>query len=488
MSQKVALVADDDATIRTVVSRALSKSGLDVRATGSGAQLWTWVEKGLGDVVVTDVVMPDVNGLDLVPQITQRRGNLPVIVMSAQNTLTTAVRAQEVGAFEYIPKPFDLKDLQRTVRHALESTTALAQDADAEDMASEDLPIIGRSPAMQSVFRVVAKVVSNDLTLLITGESGTGKELVARAVHDLGRRSRGRFVALNMAAIPKDLIESELFGHERGAFTGAHTRTQGKFALAQGGTLFLDEIGDMPLDAQTRLLRVLQEEEFVPVGAATPIKTDVRVIAATHQDLPSMVAAKQFREDLYFRLNVIPMELPPLRERMEDIPDLIRHFMRDMEAEGMTPKVFRRDALEPLMEHHWPGNVRELQNLVRRVVALNSKDTISAEMVHLALDTGPSTSRGGVAPPGDESLSMAVERILSRYFKAHGEQLPPDGLYARVLRELERPLLDLTMRATNGNQLRAAKLLGLNRNTLRKKLQDSHITISKTTAGRVPKS
>lgn len=482
MSQKVVLVADDDATIRTVVSKALGKAQLDVRATGSGAQLWTWVEKGLGDVVVTDVVMPDVNGLDLVPQIAERRPDLPVIVMSAQNTLTTAVRAQEVGAFEYLPKPFDLKDLQRTVTHALDSASASPVPANGAELPAEDIPIIGRSPAMQEVFRIVAKVVGNDLTILVTGESGTGKELVARAIHDMGRRSRGRFVALNMAAIPKDLIESELFGHERGAFTGAHSRTQGKFALAQGGTLFLDEIGDMPLDAQTRLLRVLQEEEFVPVGAATPIKTDVRVIAATHQDLPSMVAAKQFREDLFFRLNVIPMHLPPLRERLDDIPELVRHFMRAMEADGMTPKVLRRDALEPLMAHHWPGNIRELQNLIRRIVALNSKDTITANMIRGALQAGPGGRVGALGAPGDESLSMAVERVIGRYFKAHGEQLPPDGLYSRVLREIERPLLEMSLGAARGNQLRTAKLLGLNRNTLRKKMHEHGLLATKTGA------
>lgn len=484
MSEKVVLLADDDATIRTVVSKALSKNSLDVRATGSGAQLWTWIEKGIGDVVVTDVIMPDVNGLDLVPQISERRPDLPVIVMSAQNTLTTAVRAQEVGAFEYLPKPFDLTDLQRTVRQALDAASQPKSEDEAPDLPTEDLPIIGRSQAMQDVFRVVAKVVGNDLTILVTGESGTGKELIARAVHDMGRRSRSRFVALNMAAIPKDLIESELFGHERGAFTGAHSRTQGKFAMAQGGTLFLDEIGDMPLDAQTRLLRVLQEGEFMPVGAATPIKTDVRVIAATHQDLPSMVAAKQFREDLFFRLNVIPMHLPPLRERLDDIPELLRYFMRTMEEEGMAPKVLRRDALEPLMAHSWPGNIRELQNLIRRIVALSSEDTITSDMIHAALGAGQG-HRPGANAPGDESLSMAVDRVLSRYFKAHGDQLPPDGLYGRVLKEIERPLLEKSLQASAGNQLRAAKLLGLNRNTLRKKLHDHKLVSGKPRGGSV---
>ncbi|MGD1955050.1 MAG: nitrogen regulation protein NR(I) [Sphingomonadales bacterium] len=475
MTQKVVLVADDDAAIRTVVSRALTKADFDVRATGSGAQLWTWVDKGLGDVVITDVVMPDANGLDLVPQINEKRPDLPVIIMSAQNTLDTAIKAQEVGAYEYLPKPFDLGDLRRIVATAMAGRQRADAAAENTVPVNEGLPIIGRSPAMQEVFRIIAKVVGNDLTVMITGESGTGKELVARAIHEMGRRSRCKFVGLNMAAIPKDLIESELFGHERGAFTGAHTRTQGKFAIAQGGTLFLDEIGDMPLEAQTRLLRVLQEGEFVPVGAASSIKTDVRVIAATHQNLPSMVAAKQFREDLYFRLNVIPMHLPPLRERLEDIPDLFHHFLYKMEEDGMPRKSFGSDAVERLMSHHWPGNIRELQNLIRRIVALYPEEVITSGMVESAL----SNARGGrggdietIGAVADESLAMAVDRIISRYFKAHGDQLPPDGLYSRIVREIERPLLTRTLNACSGNQLKAAKLLGLNRNTLRKKLQD----------------
>lgn len=473
MSEKIVLVADDDATIRTVVSKSLSKANYDVRATGTGAQLWSWIEKGLGDVVVTDVVMPDANGLDLVPRITALRPELPVIVMSAQNTLATAVKATEVGAYEYLPKPFDLATLKSAVEQAVDKRSA--KQMPAQDAAtSEDMPIIGRSAAMQEVFRVIARLVGNDLTTLVTGESGTGKELVARAIHDMGRRSGGRFVALNMAAIPKDLIESELFGHEKGSFTGAHTRTQGKFALAQGGTLFLDEIGDMPLDAQTRLLRVLQEEEFIPIGAASPIKTDVRVIAATHQDLETMVAAKEFREDLYFRLNVIPMHLPPLRDRREDIPELAQHFCRQLEGEGLAVKTLSSDAIDALLTHHWPGNIRELQNLIRRVTALNTEDVITGPMVINALGANSSVAKMSDTV-GDESLSQAVGRIMQRYFASHGKDLPPDGLYGRILVEMEKPLLQQSLAATRGNQLKTAKLLGLNRNTLRKKLKQHKI-------------
>jgi len=468
MPSKTILVADDDTTIRTVVSRALSRENYDVRATGTGAQLWHWVEKGLGDVVITDVIMPDANGLDLVPRIVNLRPDLPVIVMSAQNTLTTAVKATEVGAYDYIPKPFDLAELKATVEQA--AIEGVSTPAPPEDpVSAEDVPIMGRSAAMQDVFKVIARIVGNDLTLLVTGESGTGKELIARTIHDMSRRSNGRFVALNMAAIPKDLIESELFGHEKGAFTGAVTRTQGKFALAQGGTLFLDEIGDMPLDAQTRLLRVLQEGEFIPVGAALPIKTDVRVIAATHQNLEDMVAKKQFREDLYFRLNVIPMHLPPLRERLEDIPELARHFITKIEDEGLAPKTLSADATTALKEHSWPGNIRELQNLIRRITALNVEPTITGSMVRNALGTQIGQIVGA-RPNAEESLSQAVERILARHFKSYGSDLPPDGLYNRILEEVERPLLEQSLAATGSNQLRTAKLLGLNRNTLRKKL------------------
>ncbi|MEM6681191.1 MAG: nitrogen regulation protein NR(I) [Pseudomonadota bacterium] len=473
MASKTILVADDDATIRTVVSRALSREDYEVRATGTGAQLWRWVEKGIGDVVITDVVMPDANGLDLVPRIVDLRPELPVIVMSAQNTLTTAVKATEVGAYDYISKPFDLAALKVTVEQAALQRKGPALPPET-DTNADAVPIMGRSPAMQDVFKVIARIVGNDLTLLITGESGTGKELIARTIHDMGRRSAGRFVALNMAAIPKDLIETELFGHEKGAFTGAVTRTQGKFALAQGGTLFLDEIGDMPLDAQTRLLRVLQEGEFIPIGAAIPIKTDVRVLAATHQNLEAMVKAGTFREDLYFRLNVIPMHLPPLRERLEDIPELALHFIRQLTSQGLAPKALAPDAIDALLNHRWPGNVRELQNLIRRLTALHVEDTITGPMVRGALGAHIGQVNG-TGPSSGESLSQAVDRILTRYFKSHGHELPPDGLYDRILEEVERPLLAKAIEATGSNQLRTARLLGLNRNTLRKKLNQHQL-------------
>jgi two-component system nitrogen regulation response regulator GlnG len=329
---------------------------------------------------------------------------------------------------------------------------------------------------MQEIYRVLARLMSTDLTVLISGESGTGKELVARALHEYGKRRNGPFVAINMAAIPRELIESELFGHEKGAFTGANSRYAGRFEQADGGTLFLDEIGDMPIDAQTRLLRVLQEGEFTTVGGRTPIRANVRIVAATHRDLGRLVAQGLFREDLYYRLNVVPLRLPPLRERADDIPDLVRHFLAAATAEGLPAKAVDNAAMERLKRHRWPGNVRELENVVRRFAALYSQETITADVVDAELaDVGPANAASAVDE--EESLTEAVERHLKTYFDAHEGELPASGLYDRVLREVERPLIRLSLAATRGNQVRAAQLLGLNRNTLRKKIRDLDIAV-----------
>ncbi len=321
------LVADDDAAIRTVLNQALSRAGYEVRSCGNAATLWRWVSQGDGDLVITDVVMPDENAFDLLPRIKKARPDLPIIVMSAQNNFMTAIRASERGAYEYLPKPFDLKELIAIVGRAMsepKKKDMIPQKAEEID----GIPLVGRSPAMQEIYRLLARLMQTDLTVMISGESGTGKELVARALHDYGKRRTGPFVPINMAAIPRDLIESELFGHEKGAFTGAAARSSGRFEQAESGTLFLDEIGDMPMEAQTRLLRVLQQGEYTTVGGRTPIKTDVRIIAATNKDLRILIQQGLFREDLFFRLNVVPLRLPPLRERTEDIPDLARHFFR----------------------------------------------------------------------------------------------------------------------------------------------------------------
>ncbi|GLQ07247.1 nitrogen regulation protein NR(I) [Sneathiella chinensis] len=471
------LVADDDKGIRTVLEQALSRADYVVRSTGNAATLYNWVLEGAGDLVLTDVVMPDENGLDLLPRIKKIRPELPIIVMSAQNTLLTAIKATERGAYDYLPKPFDLKELLQVVERAL-SKPKQASRSPREDGDDEDskIPLIGRSPAMQEIYRVLARLMGTDLTVMITGESGTGKELVARALHEYGKRKNGPFVPINMAAIPKELIESELFGHEKGAFTGADSRAIGRFEQAQGGTLFLDEIGDMPLEAQTRLLRVLQQGEYTTVGGRTPIKTDVRIIAATNRDLRQFVRQGLFREDLFYRLNVVPLRLPPLRERTEDIPDLVRHFLDLAQDEGLPVKSIDQEALEALKKHKWPGNVRELENLVQRMVALYSEEVIDAAMVAQELQPGEA-SPPSEAPADDESLGEAVERHIAKYFAAHPGSLPPSGLYERILREIERPLIIQSLEATNGNQIRSAELLGLNRNTLRKKIRELDIQV-----------
>ncbi|WP_029029539.1 nitrogen regulation protein NR(I) [Salinarimonas rosea] len=475
------LLADDDAAIRTVLNQALSRAGYEVRSTSNAATLWRWVAQGDGDIIITDVVMPDENAFDLLPRIKRLRPELPIIVMSAQNTFMTAIKASERGAYEYLPKPFDLKELVAVVGRALSRPRGPVSSGEGE---GDDIPLVGRSPAMQEIYRALARLMPTDLTVMITGESGTGKELVARALHDYGKRRSGPFVAVNMAAIPRDLIESELFGHEKGAFTGATQRSAGRFEQAEGGTLFLDEIGDMPMEAQTRLLRVLQQGEYTTVGGRTPIKTNVRIVAATNKDLRISIQQGLFREDLFFRLNVVPLRLPPLRERVEDIPDLARHFFAQIEKEGLARKQMDSEAMDRLKRYRWPGNVRELENLIRRLAALYPQDTITGPIIEGELDVRPIESvigTGADDPEAPETLSGSVERHLTRYFSNFRETLPPPGLYHRILREVEGPLIAAALTATRGNQIRAAELLGLNRNTLRKKVRDLDLPVIRTT-------
>ena len=469
------LVADDDSAIRIVLNQALSRAGYEVKLTSNAATLWRWVSQGEGDLVITDVVMPDENAFDLLPRIKKLRPDLPVIVMSAQNTFMTAIRASERGAYEYLPKPFDLKELVTIVGRALAEPKARRAAVMPEE-GTENMPLVGRSPAMQDIYRVLARLMQTDLTVMINGESGTGKELVAHALHDYGKRRNGPFVAINMAAIPRDLIESELFGHEKGAFTGASARNAGRFEQAEGGTRFLDEIGDMPMEAQTRLLRVLQQGEYTTVGGRTAIKTNVRIVAATNKDLRLLINQGLFREDLFFRLNVVPIRLPPLRERAEDIPDLVRHFFTMAEKEGLPAKQIEQAALDRLKRYRWPGNIRELENLIRRLAALYPQDIITANLIDQELDQHPAVG-GSEEGSGEESLMTSVERHLTRYFAGFGDDLPPPGLYHRILREVEYPLLNAALAATRGNQIKAAELLGVNRNTLRKKVRDLDIQV-----------
>ena len=472
------LIADDDTAIRTVLTQALTRAGYEVRATGQAGTLWRWIAAGDGDLVITDVVMPDENAFDVLPRIKNIRPDLPIIVMSAQNTFMTAIRASERGAYEYLPKPFDLKELLSIVTRAMDRPREAA-NLDG-DNGPDDIPLVGRSMAMQEIYRALARLMQTDLTVMINGESGTGKELVARALHDYGKRRKGPFVAVNMAAIPRDLIESELFGHEKGAFTGALQRATGRFEQAEGGTLFLDEIGDMPMEAQTRLLRVLQQGEYTTVGGRTPIRTNVRIVAATNKDLRQLIQQGLFREDLFFRLNVVPLRLPPLRERTEDIPDLVRHFFTIVEKEGLQRKQIDSGALERMKRYSWPGNVRELENMVRRLGALYPQDTITEALIETELAVAvPSaiSSEPVKAVMAEETLMEAVDRQLTAYFAEFKGDLPPPGLYHRILREIEEPLIGAALSATRGNQIRAAELLGLNRNTLRKKIRDLDLRV-----------
>jgi two-component system nitrogen regulation response regulator GlnG len=476
MAGQTVLLADDDAAIRMVLNQALSRAGYEVRPTGNISTMWNWVTRGEGDILITDVSMPDGNAFDVMPKIKKLRPELPIVVMSAQNTFMTAIRASEMGAYEYLPKPFDITEVLAVVGRALADARRPEPDRRQEDQG-ENMPLVGRSAAMQDIYRALARLMQTDLTVMITGESGTGKELVAKALHNFGKRKNGPFVAINMAAIPRDLIEAELFGHEKGAFTGATSRSSGRFEQAEGGTLFLDEIGDMPMDAQTRLLRVLQEGEYTMVGGRTAIKTDVRIVAATHRDLSQLIRQGLFREDLYYRLNVVPLRLPPLRERIDDVPDLAASFLKAAERENEAPKVLSSDALKLMQQYHWPGNVRELENLVRRLSALYVDEVISLEIVQNELNLADRDNFS--SKPGPADIVAVIESDLAELFREYEPNLPPAGVYQRVIDKVEVPLIATVLNLCAGNQIKAAELLGLNRNTLRKKIRSHGIEIVK---------
>ena len=473
------LVVDDDAAIRTVVAQALRRAGHEVVTADSLAAADRALAAAAPDVLITDVVLPDGDGLDHLATVAQRWPDLPAIVFSARNTLTTAVRATEAGAYEYLPKPFDLDALTAAVAGALVRGGALPGHGVEEDDAAQhgSGPLIGRSPAMQEVYRVIARIVGTDLTVLITGESGTGKELVARAIHDLGRRRARPFLAINMAAIPRELIEAELFGHERGAFTGAGQRSAGRFEQAAGGTLFLDEIGDMPLDAQTRLLRVLQQGEFTTVGGARPIRADVRIVAATNRDLAAQVASGAFREDLFYRLDVVPLHLPALRERRADVEPLARHFLDAAAAEGLPRRQLTAGAIAALAGQEWPGNVRELENLMRRLAVLSRDEVIDADAIRAVRGDPRSTEAA------EADIAAAVRALVDRLALERVGALDDGTLYDRVIAEVERPLIETMLLRHGGNQLRAARALGLNRNTLKKRIDAFGLAMRADEAG-----
>jgi two-component system nitrogen regulation response regulator GlnG len=452
-------LVDDDASIRWVLERALRNGGMTPRAFEAAEPALDALRRESPDVLITDIRMPGQSGLDLLKRIRDARPTLPVIVMTAHSDLGNAVSAYEGGAFEYLPKPFDIDQAVDLVRRAARAHAAGGGEAPAVSPSPE---LMGRAPAMQQVFRAIGRLARSSVTVLITGESGTGKELVARALHDHSPRSNKPFIALNTSAIPADLLESELFGHEKGAFTGADSQRRGRFEQADGGTLFLDEIGDMSTPLQTRLLRVLAEGEFYRVGGQTPIRVDVRVIAATHQNLQERVTKGLFREDLYHRLNVIRIELPPLRSRAEDIPELLDHYLAVAAHElGVEPKVLAPDARAKLQAYSWPGNVRELVNLCRRLTVLAPGTEIRVE--DLPHELTAATPSGPVDADWAKALSSWADRHAMTGKRPLLDEAQP---------EFERVLIRAALKRTQGHRQEAAKLLGWGRNTLTRKLKE----------------
>ena len=462
MNGKILLVEDDRA-IATVIMAALEDEQISVHHCTSIAGRDRLLDDQTFDAMLTDVILEDGDGIASIGTAKAFDAQMPVIVLSAQNTLDTAVRASETHAFEYFPKPFDLDELVRATKQAIGKRRA--ERGDTPELDDSGLPLVGRSRAMQDVYRMIARVLRNDLTVLVTGESGTGKELVAEAIHQLGSRKSGPLVAVNTAAIPSELIESELFGHEKGAFTGAIAQAIGKFEQANGGTLFLDEIGDMPADAQTRLLRALQSGKIRRVGGHQEIAVDVRIIAATNKNLGAMIAAGTFREDLFYRLNVVPIELPPLRDRKDDIGELSLHFLAMAAEDGLPRRNLSKDAIEALARRSWPGNVRELRNVIYRLALISRDDEINAETVRSII--------GDEGKQVDQADEEGFYRALDQWLAVN-----PAGkgvLYKQALAAFEKPLFEHVLAETSGNQLRAAELLGINRNTLRKRLAELSI-------------
>jgi two-component system nitrogen regulation response regulator GlnG len=473
------LVADDEESIRWVLATALSGEGHTVEQVDGGEAALRRLTEDHYDLALVDIKMPDLDGLSLLSRAREQGVNTPIVIITAQNTMANAIEAMKRGAYDYITKPFDIEEVHLLVQRALEMRR---QAADLTRLERETrrrfelgVEIIGKTPAMQEIFKTIGRVAHTDATVLIQGESGTGKELIARAIHSHSTRWSGPFIALNCSAVPRDLLESELFGHERGAFTGATEQRPGVFEVANGGTLFLDEIGDMPLELQAKLLRVLQEKELTRIGGREVIKVDVRIVAATNQDLERSVKQGRFREDLYFRLKVVPILVPPLHQRRGDIPELVAYFIEKINREmGTTITGVSSEACAVLNSHNWPGNVRELENTLVRAAVLAPGPTLMPR--DLALATRETT----VTIHDELSLEEVVRLKLKDYFR-QTQDVDPTDLYQLIIERVERPLIELTLERTNGNQLRAAAILGINRNTLHKKITELKITPKRRT-------
>jgi len=462
-------VIDDDQSIRWVLEKALKRADMVVKTFASASGILDTLERSRPDALITDVRMPGMDGFELLNQIQARYPDLPVIIITAHSDLDSAVSAYQGGAFEYLPKPFDVDEAVDLTRRAVEHSRS-AKGEGAASLSSEVPEIIGEAPAMQEVFRAIGRLSRSNITVLINGESGTGKELVARALHRHSPRADKPFVALNMAAIPRDLLESELFGHERGAFTGAQAQRVGRFEQSDGGTLFLDEIGDMPSEMQTRLLRVLADGQFYRVGGHTPIKVDVRIIAATHQDLEKRVTEGSFREDLFHRLNVIRVHLPSLRERRDDIPILMRHFLQSAARElNVEAKALMPETELYLKQLDWPGNVRQLENLCRWLTVMASGQEIRVDDLPSELKQTKATERE-TAQGWEAALKSWANRQL-----AEGEE----GLLNEALPAFERIMIEAALARTGGRRQDAARLLGWGRNTLTRKIKELDMELAK---------
>ena len=473
------LVADDEESIRWVLTTALSGEGHTVDEVDGGEAAFQRLTNGPYDLAIVDIKMPDLDGLSLLSRAREADVQTPIVIITAQNTMANAIEAMKRGAYDYLTKPFDLEEVRLLVQRVLEMRHQTAEltrlERDTRRRFELGVELIGKTPVMQDIFKTIGRVAHTDATVLIQGESGTGKELIARAIHAHSPRWSGPFIALNCSAVPRDLLESELFGHERGAFTGATEQRAGVFEVAHSGTLFLDEIGDMPLELQAKLLRVVQERELTRIGGREVIKVDSRLIAATNQDLERAVKQGRFREDLFFRLNVVPITVPPLRQRRGDIPELVAYFVEKINREmgtkvtGLSP-----EARTALNAHNWPGNVRELENTLVRAAVLAPGATLMPRDLALA------TRDAAATVYDDLSLEEVVRLKLKEYFR-QTRDVEPTNLYDLIIERVERPLIELTLERTGGNQLKASAILGINRNTLHKKITQLKITPKRRT-------
>ena len=464
------LIIDSDISLKKVIVKALGGSKNTIRSVSTVSEAWVEISKNYYDLIITDVELPDGDGLELVEKI--RKKKLATQVISSKNNFLTAVKASELNVYEYIPKPIDLNDLTIVVSRCLQKNVINKENILIDD---EKLPIIGNSLVMQNVYKTIAKLMKTDLTVLITGESGTGKELVAKAIHDYSTRASKDFVVLNMAAIPRDLIESELFGYEKGAFTGADKTTIGYFEKAEQGTLFLDEIGDMPFEVQARLLRILQIGEYSRVGGRDVIKSDVRIISATNKNLKECVEIGTFREDLYYRLNVVKINVPNLRDRKSDIT-LLSNFFVNKFSKGQ--KKMDERCLEPLENYRWPGNVRELENFFKKICVLYTENLITKNIIVNELNDIDDVDSEVIT---EKSISDSMSFHLNSFFEALDSEDDNStlNLYNKLIIEFEKPLIKKALDFYGGNQIKTAAMLGINRNTLRKKIKDLKILINK---------